>query len=94
MPEDGLAFLAGAADDREGFGIGDSGHQMAGSLDYAGLLSGYTGDGVAKMVGVVHADGGDRAHQRSDDIGGVEAAAQTDLQDRKINPLLHEVQEG
>ena len=62
------------------------GHQIVGLLgDDAGLLPGDLGDGVAEIVGVVDPDRGDHRDRRVDDVGGVPAPAEPDLDDRDVD---------
>ena len=52
-------------------------------LDDAGLLTGDAGDVVAEVLDVVDADRGDHRDRRVDDVGGVPAPAEADLDDRR-----------
>lgn len=60
----------------------------------AGLFRCDLAQRVAQVLHVVHGDVGNDRYRRLDNVGGVEAAAQTDLQNRKLNLLLCEVDEG
>ena len=72
---------------------GDDGGDAA--LEDAGLLAGNGGEGVAELVLVIERDGRDDAERRArDDVGGVELAAETDLQDQRVGWMLGEGQEG
>ena len=63
-------------------------------LDDAGFLAGNLFQRVAQELYVVKADVGDDAHQRLDDVGAVESAAQPHFDDGYIHPLLLEELEG
>ena len=65
-------------------GQGDKG--AVGAKD-AGLFAGDLCDGVAEIVLVVERDVGDDREQRVDDVGGVQAAAEADLQDGDVDRL-------
>ena len=72
---------------------GDDGGDAA--LEDAGLLAGDGGKGVAELVLVIERDGRDDAERRArDDVGGVEPASETDLQDQRVGWMLGEGQEG
>src|SRR5262249_10635542 len=60
----------------------------------ARLLAGDLGDGVAEVLLVIECDIGDDRQQGIDDVGGVKAAAQTDLKNRDLSFLLSEVEKG
>ena len=53
--------------------------------DDAGLLAGDLRDGVAEIVGVVHADRRDHGDGRIDDIGGVPAPTEADFDDGHVD---------
>ena len=70
----------------------DAGHA---ALEDAGLLRGDAGEVVAEEILVVVADRRDhRGERRVDDVGGVEAAAEPDLEQRDIGGMLGEEEEG
>ena len=73
-----------AADDAEDAGLED-----------AGLLAGDLGQGVAEVLLVVDGDRGDDGEARPvDDVGGVEAAAEPDLEQREVGRGLGHREEG
>ena len=81
--QDRAAGRAGSAIDRVGFRWQRSADDRYAGLDDAGLLDGDRGEVVAQLRLVVEIDRGDRRGNRRDDVRGVEAAAQSDLQDRE-----------
>src|SRR5581483_1816060 len=54
-------------------------------LDYSALLGRDRGDGVAEVLHVIEADGRDDAQDGSDDVGGIESAAEPGLHDCDID---------
>ena len=64
-------------------------------LEDAGLLGRDQRDAVPQPVGVIHGDRRDHAERRAGDhVGGVEPAAEPDLQDQRVGGRLGEGQEG
>ena len=60
----------------------------------ARFLGGDLGDGVPQQVGVLQSDVGDHAHERQQDVGGVEPPAQPRLDHGDLHVALREVVEG
>src|SRR6266478_1470316 len=63
-------------------------------LEDSGFLARDFGEGVAQEVFVVEIDARDDGDDRRKDIGGVEAAAQADFEDREFNALASKMLEG
>ncbi len=83
-------------DDRHGLGVligvADNGTAR---LDDAAFFGGNGGVGLPQQAGMVEVDmGQNRADGRLDDVGGVETAAQADLQHDIVAPLLPEPEKG
>ena len=75
------------ADDRDGVGARAP---SSACDDDARLLAGDLGDGVAEVLGVVDADRRDDRDGRVDDVGGVPAAAEPDLDHRDVDGRVGE----
>ncbi len=60
----------------------------------AGFFGGDGAEGVAEEFDVVEADVGDDGDERLDDVGGVEAAAESDFEDGDVDVLLGVEAEG
>src|SRR5581483_7704854 len=70
-------------------------HHRTAGLDDAGLLARDRLDGRAEELLVVHRDRGDHRGERVlDDVGGVEAAAEPDLEERVVGGVIGKQDEG
>jgi len=84
----------GFADGLVGFGVlGESDEGAVGAED-SGLFAGDLGDGVAEVVLVVEGNVSDDGEDGLDDVGGVEAAAETYFEDGDVYFLLCVVEEA
>ena len=64
--------------------LGQGDERAVGAED-AGFFAGDGGDGGAEPLRVVERDVGDDGEERIDDVGGVEAAAHADFEDREVD---------
>jgi hypothetical protein len=73
--------------------LGES-DQRAVCAENPGLFAGDCGDGVAQIVLMVEGDIGQNRKDGVDDVGGIEAATETDFEDGDIDLLLGVIEEG
>ena len=82
-------------DDGERLGLLAADHAADAVLEDAGLLGGDLGQGLAEVLLVVDGDGGDDGEAGAvDDVGGVEAAAEADLEQGEVGRGLAHGEEG
>ena len=84
----------GFADDLVGLGVLREGDEGAAGAEDATLFAGDVGDGGAEIVGVVDRDVGEDGKDGVDDVGGVEAATETDLKDGDLGVMFSDMEEG
>ncbi len=82
------------AEDLVGDGmLGEEDGGAVGAED-AGLFAGDLGEGIAQPLLMIEIDVGDDGEEGFDDVGGVEAAAESDLEDGEVDVAAGEVVEG
>src|SRR5665213_1845918 len=95
-------FLGDLADGLVGFWMLRQSDERAAGTEDAGLFARDVGDGGAEVLLVVERDVGDDGEERVNNVGGVETAAEADLEDGDVDRVCEgavrlrvgEVEEG
>src|SRR5262249_23599124 len=92
--ERSLSLPADFLDDGAWLGVGGTGDDADAAFDDASFFACDQGETVAEDACMVETDACDDRQSGSADVGGVEASAEADFQDKQVDAAALEVEEG